>query len=85
MVVAHSGVGSVLQQFSVGKSPVLAVRSGLHHEHVDDHQLGFAEMTQRRGLSTILDLAQPSRESLEFAAARVVSMVGPRSPGSSDR
>jgi UDP-N-acetylglucosamine transferase subunit ALG13 len=74
VVVAHSGVGSVLQQFSVGKSPVLAVRSGLHHEHVDDHQRGFAELTARRGLSTVLDLAQPSRASLEFAAARVVSM-----------
>jgi UDP-N-acetylglucosamine transferase subunit ALG13 len=74
VVVAHSGVGSVLQQFYVGKSPVLAVRRGLHHEHVDDHQLGFAEMTARRGLCTVLDLAQPSRASLEFAAARVVSM-----------
>ena len=28
VVVAHSGVGSILQQFSVGKSSVLAVRSG---------------------------------------------------------
>jgi len=74
VVVTHSGVGSVLQQFSVGNSPVLAVRSGLHDEHVDDHQLGFAEVTAGRGLATVLDLAQPSRVSLELAAARVVSM-----------
>ena len=76
VVVAHSGVGSILQQFEVGHSPVLAVRSSAYDEHVDDHQLGFATTTSERGLTTILDLDHPSRRSLEIAAARVVSSAG---------
>lgn len=73
VVVTHCGVSSILQQFGVGKSPVLAVRSGAHNEHVDDHQLGLARSTSKRGLTTVLDLDQPSRTSLEIAAGRTVS------------
>jgi UDP-N-acetylglucosamine--N-acetylmuramyl-(pentapeptide) pyrophosphoryl-undecaprenol N-acetylglucosamine transferase len=72
VVVAHGGVGSVLQQFSLGKSPVLAVRSSAHHEHVDDHQTGLAETLADHGLATVLDLARPSRQLLADAAARTV-------------
>ncbi|SEQ58164.1 glycosyltransferase [Microlunatus flavus] len=72
VVVAHSGVGSVLQQFSLGKSPVLAVRQAGHDEHVDDHQAGLAEALSERGLAGVLDLAHPSRQTLVQAAARRV-------------
>lgn len=72
VVVAHSGVGSVLQQFSLGKSPVLAVRRSAHHEHVDDHQTGLAETLADHGLAGVLDLEQPSRQLLVDAAARTV-------------
>lgn len=73
VVVAHGGVGSILQQFELGKSPVLAVRSGAYGEHVDEHQRGFAETTASRGLTSILDLAAPSRGVLEEAAGRRVT------------
>jgi len=75
VVVAHSGVGSVLQQFSLGKSPVLAVRRSVHHEHVDDHQAGLAETLAGHGLAGVLDLDRPSRQVLLDAAAR--SIVAP--------
>lgn len=76
VVVAHSGVGSVLQQFELGKSPVLAVRSAQHREHVDDHQRQFARTTADRGLTSVLDLAAPSRDVLEASAARSVHRAG---------
>lgn len=72
VVVAHSGVGSVLQQFGLGKSPVLAVRQATHDEHVDDHQTGLAEALSERGLAGVLDLERPSRQLLAEAAARTV-------------
>ena len=77
VVVAHSGVGSVLQQFGLGKSPVLAVRRSLHREHVDDHQAGLAETLSSHGLAGVLDLDHPSRQLLAEAAAR--SIVPPAS------
>lgn len=72
VVVAHSGVGSVLQQFGLGKSPVLAVRRSAHHEHVDDHQTGLAETLSSHGLAGVLDLERPSRQLLAEAAARSI-------------
>ena len=72
VVVAHAGVGSILQQFSLGKSTVLAVRRRTFDEHVDDHQQNFAETTAQRGLTTILDLDKPSRRALEIAAGRSI-------------
>jgi UDP-N-acetylglucosamine--N-acetylmuramyl-(pentapeptide) pyrophosphoryl-undecaprenol N-acetylglucosamine transferase len=72
VVVAHSGVGSVLQQFSLGNSPVLAVRDPAHHEHVDGHQTGLAETLSGYGLAGVLDLERPSRELLVEAAARTI-------------
>jgi UDP-N-acetylglucosamine--N-acetylmuramyl-(pentapeptide) pyrophosphoryl-undecaprenol N-acetylglucosamine transferase len=83
VVVAHSGVGSVLQQFSLGKSPVLAVRRAAHHEHVDDHQAGLAETLSGHGLADVLDLDRPSRQVLVDAASR--SIVPPASFCSSTR
>ena len=77
VVVAHSGVGSVLQQFSLGKSPVLAVRRSAHHEHVDDHQTGLAETLANHGLAGVLDLDRPSRQLLAEAAARSIVPPAP--------
>lgn len=73
VVVAHAGVGSVLHLFESGLAPVLAVRSSRYSEHVDDHQQGFARDTTARGLTTILDLRSPCRETLLLAAGRTVS------------
>ena len=72
VVVAHCGVGSVLQQFGLGKSPVLAVRRSAHDEHVDDHQTGLAETLESHGLAGVLDLDRPSRELLVEAASRTI-------------
>lgn len=76
VVVAHAGVGSILQLFESEISPVVAVRSSRFNEHVDEHQLGFAQTTAARGLTTVLDLASPSRDSLLLAAGRHICNQG---------
>jgi len=73
VVVAHAGVGSLLHLFENGISPVVAVRSGRFGEHVDEHQQGLADGTAARGLTSILDLSAPSRETLLLAAGRKVT------------
>lgn len=73
VVVAHAGVGSVLHLFENGISPVVAVRSGRFHEHVDEHQRGLADGTAARGLTSILDLSSPARDTLLQAAGRTVT------------
>ena len=73
VVVAHAGVGSILNQFELGHSPVLAVRRHAFGEHVDDHQTGIASTMAAGGLTSILDLENPCRRTLEAAAGRTVS------------
>ncbi len=73
VVVAHAGVGSILHQFELGHSPVLAVRRHEFGEHVDDHQLGIATTMAAGGLTSILDLDNPCRRTLEAAAGRTVT------------
>lgn len=68
VVVAHAGVGSLLQLLEIGRCPVLVVRSGANREHVDDHQRQIALAIAGRGLATILDLGHPDRAVLDEAA-----------------
>lgn len=65
--VCHAGVGSVLQALENGKIPILAVRSAVEHEHVDDHQGQLAREIVSRGLAIELDLSRPTGR--EFAEA----------------
>ena len=42
IIVSHAGIGSTLLCLHSGKVPILFPRSAAHHEHLDDHQLDFA-------------------------------------------
>ncbi len=44
IVIAHAGVGSLLQCLSLGKIPILFPRRSSLGEHVDDHQIEFARI-----------------------------------------
>lgn len=74
-VVTHSGVGSILKSLELGKIPVVAVRGRAHHEHVDDHQQGIAEVMSSRGLAYPLDLSKPDRSVFD-AASQVMPLRG---------
>lgn len=73
VIVTHSGVGSILASLELGKSPVVAVRSDVHDEHIDNHQQFIADVVAERGLGRILDLDAPNRSVLASAASTVVS------------
>ncbi len=83
VVVAHAGVGSILQLLESNRCPVLAVRSRAHGEHIDEHQGQIAAAMAERGLARILDLDHPERSVFEAAAATHIAQNQsvPRSQG----
>ncbi len=66
--VCHAGVGSVLQALDNGSVPLLAVRSALNGEHVDEHQNHFAQEILSRGLGRVLELSGGDNRVLEEVA-----------------
>lgn len=72
VVVAHAGVGSIVQAHAHGKLPILAVRSAAHDEHVDDHQAQLASWLTRRGLALVLDLAGGNDALFQHAQSTAV-------------
>ncbi len=50
VVVSHAGAGSSLFCLQSGRSPIVVPRLHAFGEHVDDHQLAFAERLHLQGL-----------------------------------
>lgn len=63
VAVTHAGAGSTLVCIEQGKHPVMVPRRSWHGEHVDEHQLPFAEKLEAAGLATVV------REMEELPAA----------------
>lgn len=77
IVVAHAGVGSVVQAHSHGKLPVIAVRSASHDEHVDDHQSQLADWLSSRGLALPLDFMADNSDTFARASRSLVRSTRP--------
>lgn len=74
VVVSHSGTGSALTAFELGKVPVLLPREARFGEHIDDHQALTAMEMTRRGLAVATPVDQLSMDALVAAASsRVVT------------
>ncbi|BCZ23095.1 glycosyltransferase [Mycobacterium senriense] len=63
VAVTHAGAGSTLLCIEQGKHPVMVPRRSRLGEHVDEHQLPFAEKLEAGGLATVV------REMEELPAA----------------
>ncbi len=49
LVITHAGVGSVMLCLNVGQMPLVMPREGDRGEHVDNHQVEFAEVMAATG------------------------------------
>lgn len=49
LIIAHAGAGTTLLCLQYGKKPILVPRRKPFREHVDDHQVIFAEKMQELG------------------------------------
>lgn len=72
VVVAHAGVGTLLELLALGIYPVQAVRRASRGEHVDDHQTQIADLVRAHDLAVPVEGPDLTRAVLEHAAARRV-------------
>lgn len=55
VVITHAGAGSTLVCLQNGKHPIMVPRRSRWGEHVDEHQVPFAEKFGQSGLATVVD------------------------------
>ena len=70
VAVTHAGAGSTLVCIEQGKHPVMVPRRSLLGEHVDEHQLPFAEKLGDAGLATVVREMQELPEAIAAARSR---------------
>ncbi|RAU95158.1 hypothetical protein DQP58_12885 [Mycobacterium colombiense] len=73
VAITHAGAGSALLCIEQGRHPVVVPRRSRLGEHVDEHQLPFAEKLQAGGLATVVR----QMEELPAAIAATRSRVAP--------
>lgn len=72
VVVTHAGVGTLMNLFDMGISPVVAPRRAARNEHVDDHQSQIAGLLRRQRISTVTEVEQLNADMVLAASATAV-------------
>ncbi len=70
VTITHAGAGSTLVCIQQGKHPIMVPRRAEWGEHVDDHQLPFAQKLGEGGLATVLDDVATLPQVIESARGR---------------
>jgi UDP-N-acetylglucosamine transferase subunit ALG13 len=68
VVITHAGVGSVALALRAGKWPIIMPRLKTNGEHVDDHQVIFAERLHSRGVAVAIDGVEELRRAISDPA-----------------
>jgi len=76
VVIAHSGVGSIMELLDLGVFPVVIPRRAKRGEHVDDHQLQVASVLDSRGLALVLDAEDLGKSQILEASSRAIAKQG---------
>ena len=63
IIITHAGAGSVLHAVKAGKRPILMPRRAKFHEHVNNHQVDFAQALHDSGKALMVE----NEEELELA------------------
>lgn len=61
VLITHAGAGSVIHAIRARKRPIVMARQALLGEHVDDHQLEFAEALAATGKVAVVEDARSLR------------------------
>ncbi|MGD9703666.1 MAG: glycosyltransferase [Acidimicrobiia bacterium] len=77
-VIVHAGVGLTLDCFEAGRHPLVVAREGAHGEHVDDHQLEFADALRRQDLATTAHVDDLTWSVVEEAVGWSVRRAAPK-------
>lgn len=81
LLILHAGAGSVIHAIRAGKVPVVMARRSRCGEHVDDHQIEFANALAKMGKVAVAegvdDLLEAVAEASRLQKDRVLSAVNP--------
>ncbi len=69
LLILHAGAGSVIHAVCAGKVPVVMPRRVAFGEHVDDHQIEFAQALAAAGQVVVADEAIQLRDAVQKALA----------------
>jgi UDP-N-acetylglucosamine transferase subunit ALG13 len=72
VVVTHAGVGTLMNLFDMGISPVVTPRRAIRHEHVDDHQSQIAALLRSRSIAYVTEVEQLNRDTILRASATAI-------------
>jgi len=70
VVITHAGAGSTLVCIQQGKHPIIVPRRARFGEHVDEHQVPFAEKLAGSGLATAVHELEALGAAIASVAAR---------------
>ncbi|MGH1491586.1 MAG: glycosyltransferase [Acidimicrobiales bacterium] len=68
-VVSHGGPSTVMDARMAGRMPIVMARDPKYGEHVDDHQMRFAEHLKRHDLAAVVDEEAALHAALDSALA----------------
>jgi len=68
VLITHAGAGSVIHAIRAGKRPIVMPRRALLGEHVDGHQLEFAEALGAAGKVVVVEDAESLRKAVTEAS-----------------
>ena len=72
VVIAHAGVGTLVELLAMGVYPVQVIRRASRNEHVDDHQLEIARLVRRTGVGVAVEGPDLTTDVILHAASRRV-------------
>ncbi|MDH3301748.1 MAG: hypothetical protein OES24_14710 [Acidimicrobiia bacterium] len=68
-VVSHGGPSTVMDARMSGRLPIVVARNPAYHEHIDEHQMRFADHLDRHGVAVVVD----DRDALFAALDRALA------------
>jgi len=70
LLIMHAGAGSIMHAVEVGKIPVVMPRRAAFGEHVNDHQVEFAQALAEAGKVVLANTPDDLAHAVEEAMAR---------------
>lgn len=64
ILILHAGAGSLLHAMKAQKYPIVVPRKAQFNEHVNDHQVAFANMLQTEGKAMMVEDTSKLREAI---------------------
>ena len=72
VVVTHAGVGTLMNLFDLGISPVVAPRRAVRHEHVDDHQSQIAGLLRKQSIGNVTEVENLDSDAILAASGTAI-------------